>query len=104
MKNQTCPLCDSAATYGWTSRPDSGKIFNCPTCTRFFIDAESEQELLGVAEVARTEIRTKLSQQAQSTQRNHIYVIRAPKPDEVGGSGYGAPQPVISTEWIELSS
>ena len=61
-------------------------------------------QLAGVAEVARTEIRTKLSQQAQSTQRNHIYVIRAPKPDEVGGSGYGAPQTVISTEWIELSS
>ena len=85
---QTCPLCDTPATYTISHDPYC-KHFTCSVCNEFFIDASSEKHLGGLVEVPKTEFRRKLSTAARATLPNQVFVIREPLPEERDGDGQG---------------
>lgn len=86
---QPCPLCDNAAaTYKITHEP-FGKSFECPSCTKFFIDSSSEIHLSSLPEVTKTEMRTKLTKMAKASLPDDDLILRAPRNDELGGDGHG---------------
>jgi hypothetical protein len=99
MTNQLCPLCDSPATYEISHQPYC-KHFTCPVCTEFFIDPSSERHLSGLVEVPKTEFRKKLSAAARASGPEQIFVIRAPRPDEIGGDGHGIARTNLIAEHI----
>lgn len=102
MKNQTCPLCGHDAQFSVTTNPN-GKHFTCSHCTEFWIDGYAEKYISDVPEVARSEMKHKLSEQAQKTASGHLYVIREPKHSEITGDGHGVARTSLITEWVNLS-
>ena len=96
---QTCPLCDTPATYTISHDPYC-KHFTCPTCNEFFIDASSEKHLGGLVEMPKTEFRKKLSAAARATLSNQVFVIREPLPKERGGDGHGAARTNLIAEHL----
>lgn len=59
-----------------------GNIYDCPTCGHYLIDMESEQYLADLPEFAYTEHRLKLSQYAQSIEKDSLLAIHTPEPDD----------------------
>ena len=87
--NQLCPLCDRAATYRLVQHEPGGKLFTCPSCTEFFIDEHSEAHLAGLATGFREPHRKDLQRRAKACGPAGLFVMRAPREDEVHGSGHG---------------
>lgn len=85
------------------TRNPEGKRYICQHCTEFWIDQYAEHFLSNVPEISRTEMRKKLSTQAQKTADGHLYVIREPKRTEITGGGHGVASTSLETEWINLS-
>ena len=81
-----CPLCDQDAVYDTIQQP-YGKRFTCEHCSEFFIDASSEAYIGEMVEVFRTEQRKKLQAMAKSCAAPNLFVIRAPRADEIHGDG-----------------
>lgn len=86
---QPCPLCDNAAATYKTTHEPFGKLFECPSCTKFFIDSSSEIHLSSLPEVFKTERRTQLSKMAKASLPDEDLVLREPRSDELGGDGHG---------------
>jgi hypothetical protein len=99
MANQLCPLSDEPATYEISYRPYC-KHFKCPTCTEFFIDASSEAHIAGLPEVTKTKWRADLSKRAQACPADRVFVIRAPRNDELGGDGHGVAKTTMIVECL----
>lgn len=100
MTQQACPLCGSAADFRLIDSPE-GKHFDCPVCTRFFIDEHAEDEIGSMVEVTRTEFKRGASECAQRSGPDRLYVLRQPMRHELGGDGRNVAQRTIVTEWIE---
>ncbi len=100
MNKQACPLCGGSAEFRWIASPE-GKRFECPVCTRFFIDEHSEHEIASMVEVTRSEFKRAASKHAQQSGPNRLYVLREPRQEEFGGDGRSAAKCTIFTEWIE---
>lgn len=100
MKKQACPLCFSETSFEFASNP-YGKIFSCPKCTEFFIDASSEKYIGELPEVTKTECREKLSNLAKMQKTNSKFIIREPRNEERGGNGHGVAQKQMIAEWVE---
>lgn len=79
---QACPLCGTAATYEQCRDP-WGKLFECPSCIRFFIDALSEKQVMEGTQ----EARDRLQRGARSSRPGFRYVIRQPTREETFGDG-----------------
>ena len=84
--HQQCPLCDRDAMYKIVQQPD-GKLFTCAECGELFIDTSSEAYIAGMPDTRRAEQRTKLQREAKSCRPNSLFVMRAPRPDEIHGDG-----------------
>ncbi|WPG35336.1 hypothetical protein [Variovorax sp. EBFNA2] len=97
---EPCPLCNRPASYVETQRPHRGKRFECVNCTHFFIDEVAEQVILNMVESTRSEARAKASKQAQASGPDRLYVMRAPKQNELGGDGHGVARSTMMSEWI----
>lgn len=100
MNQAQCPLCGGPASYRSVSEPD-GKRFECPACTQFFIDSHTEQELASMGEFARSDFKRDASECARRSGPSRLYVLREPRPDELGGDGYSVARRTIVTEWLE---
>jgi hypothetical protein len=99
MTDQLCPLCDSPAIFEVSSGPHC-KHFQCPVCASYFIDASSEKHIAGLPEVTKSEFRKKLSKGAMSCDADHVYVIRAPRNDELGGDGRSVARTQMIAEYL----
>jgi hypothetical protein len=97
--SQACPICDTKSTFEVVHQP-YGKLFTCPNCTEFFIDVSSEKYLGHLPEVTRTDTRRKLQQNARACGPENVFVIRAPRNDELGGDGRGIAQTTMIAECI----
>jgi hypothetical protein len=96
---QPCPLCDNAAaTYKTTDKP-FGKSFECPSCTKFYIDSSSEIYLSSLSEVTKTEHRIKLSKMAKACLIDNVFELREPRSDELGGDGHGVARTTMIAEY-----
>lgn len=100
MTQQACPLCGNPAEYRRVTSPE-GKHFECPVCTRFFIDEHSEYEIDSMVEMTRSEFKRGASECAKRSGPDRLYVVREPRADELGGDGHGVAQRTIVTEWTE---
>jgi hypothetical protein len=96
-----CLLCGSQATYEVVHNP-YGKRVACPTCLEYFIDPSSESHIEGMAEITRSECKARLSKGASESRPEHLYVIRAPTNDELGGDGQGVARTRMIAEWVQL--
>jgi len=103
MNNQECPLCAVTADFKVVNSP-FGKIFSCKECGDFFIDSASENYLLEIAEVTRTELRNRLIELAKSSKNERLLVIREPRNDEIHGDGHGVAKLRMLTEWKNRSA
>lgn len=100
---QHCPLCDNAASTYETAHNPFGKLFACPSCTKFFIDSSSETHLFRLPEATKTEVRMKLSKMAKACQADKVFVIRQPRNDELGGDGHGVARTEMIAEYLSRS-
>ena len=99
MPSQLCPLSDEPAAYEISHRPYC-KHFKCPTCTEFFIDASSEAHIAGLPEVTKTERRADLSKRARACPPDCVFLIRAPRNDELGGDGRSVARTTMIAECL----
>lgn len=96
---QPCPLCDLDAPFDAVRDPD-GKLFTCPNCGSFFIDAFSASHIAGLPEVFRSEHRQLLQARAKSCQVHGFFVLREPRADEVSGDGVGVARTTMRIECL----
>lgn len=96
---QACPLCGEPATYEISNQPYC-KHFTCRTCVGFYIDASSEKHIASLSEVTKSETRRKLSDKARACKADHVFVIRAPRSDELGGDGHSVARTTMIAECL----
>lgn len=101
QNEQPCPLCDQSAAFEIVHAP-FGKRFTCSSCTEFFIDPVTESRIRNLPEVTRTEFRERAQKQARNAGVDHLFVLREPRSDELGGDGHGAARTTIVGESIPL--
>ena len=104
MTKQACPLCGHDEARFNTTHFPVGKHFACQHCTEFWIDGYAEEYVASIPEVARTEMRGRLSKQAQETAAGHLYVIREPKRSEITGDGHDVARTSLITERVNVSA
>lgn len=101
QNEQLCPLCDQSAEFEVVHEP-YGKRFTCSSCTEFFIDSSTESRIRNFPEVTRTEFRERARKQARNAGVDHLFVLREPRSDELGGDGHGVARTTIVGELIPL--
>jgi len=97
---EPCPLCNRPAHYIEVRHPANCRRFDCVHCTQFAIDEVAERQILTMVEVSRSEFKERASKHARESGPNRLWVLRGPKPNELGGDGHGVAQTTIVGEWI----
>ena len=94
---QPCPFCDAPAAASVCHDP-YGSRYDCPTCGTFFIDSVAEERIAWMQQ----EFRDTASKKAKGTPPGKLFVLRGPRPDELGGDGHGVARTTMIGEYVPL--